>query len=307
MIRTWKLGKSYGSKPAVVGLDLDVKPGEIYGLVGPDGAGKTTTIRLLCGALRPTAGSVEIAGVAMDRNPELARRHLGYLSQHFSLYDDLTVEENLQFFAEVRGLSPRAWRERSEEILAFVGLEPFAGRLAGQLSGGMKQKLSLAAAMIAQPRVLLLDEPTTGVDPLTRQDFWRLIIRLVGEERITVLLSTPYMDEATRCTRVGFLREGRLVMEGTPRSLRQLLAGRVMELTGAPGEVIHRVLSQTTGVLSVQRFGDRLHLLLDQRYRQEAVEKITRGVEAEGGQMVHLGEVDPLLEDVFIALSEGFL
>ncbi|HCE17183.1 MAG TPA: multidrug ABC transporter ATP-binding protein [Anaerolinea thermolimosa] len=307
MIRTWKLGKSYGNRPAVVDLDLEVRPGEIYGLVGPDGAGKTTTIRLLCGALRPTSGQVEIAGVAMERSPEEARRHVGYLSQHFSLYDDLTVEENLQFFAEVRGLPGGAWHKRSAEILAFVGLEPFAGRLARHLSGGMKQKLSLAVALVAQPRVLLLDEPTTGVDPLTRQDFWQLIIRLVGEEHITVLLSTPYMDEATRCTRVGFLREGRLVIEGTPRSLRQLLAGRVMELSGTPEEVIQRVLSQTAGVLSAQRFGDRLHLLLDPHHRQEAVEKIIAGVEAEGGQIVHLGDVEPLLEDVFIALSEGFL
>src|SRR4030066_1013376 len=206
------LSKSFGTSKAVDNLSLWVEAGEIYGLVGPDGAGKTTTMRLLCGALQPDrhqSGSVpviQIAGVDMLKQADPARAQIGSLPQRFSLYEDLTVLENLRFFAEVRGLSAQSWQPRCIEILEFVGLANFINRRAGQLSGGMRQKLGLAAALEHSPKVLLLDEPTTGVDPATRQDFWQLIIRLVAEEGVVVLVSTPYMDEAGRWGRGGFMR-----------------------------------------------------------------------------------------------------
>src|SRR5512134_3929795 len=204
LVNATNLRKSFGETHAVDGVSLEIPPGEIYGLVGADGAGKTTTMRLLVGALKADSGQVTICGYDIDRQTEQARSQFGYLSQRFSMYEDLTVLENIRFFAEVRGLKSNEWLPRSLEILEFVGLEQFKDRRAGQLSGGMKQKLGLASALVTRPRVLLLDEPTTGVDPVTRQDFWQLIIKLASaalagvgnrEERVSVIISTPYMDE----------------------------------------------------------------------------------------------------------------
>lgn len=298
------LVKTFGAVRAVDGVSLRVGPGEIYGLVGPDGAGKTTTIRLLCGALRPDAGAVHVGGFSMQHDGEKARTQIGYLSQYFSLYDDLTVKENLRFFAEVRGLPMKEWLPRSQEILEFVRLEMFTNRLAGQLSGGMRQKLGLAVALITRPAVLLLDEPTTGVDPITRQDFWELIIRLSAEQGTAVLISTPYMDEATRCMRVGFLRAGCLIMDGTPRQLRQKLDGQVLELAAEPVELVLRVASQTVQVRSVQRFGDKFHLMVQPGSAAAVCVDLTQRIQAAGGQVLRLQEVPPLFEDVFIAFSE---
>src|SRR5919109_571269 len=223
LVQATNLHKSFGSLRAVDGVSLEIKPGEIYGLVGADGAGKTTTMRLLVGALLPDQGEVTICGYDVLRKTEHARAQIGYLSQRFSMYEDLTVLENIRFFAEVRGLKPDEWLPRSLEILEFVGLDQFKHRRAGQLSGGMKQKLGLASALVTRPRVLLLDEPTTGVDPVTRQDFWQLVIKLVSQPvvhrektkdasegkskkdestGVSVIISTPYMDEASRCHRV---------------------------------------------------------------------------------------------------------
>jgi ABC-2 type transport system ATP-binding protein len=289
----------------VDGVSLQVAAGEIYGLVGPDGAGKTTLVRLLCGALRPDAGSVTLAGFDMLRQPEGGRERLGYLAQRFALYEDLTVEENLRFFAEVRGLPAAQWRARSREILAFVGLAQFQARRAGQLSGGMKQKLGLAIALINQPQVLLLDEPTTGVDPVTRQDFWRLIIPLLRTGDLAVLISTPYMDEAMRCTRIGFLRGGRLISEGPPNSLRRTLAGRIVELVGEPQQKLADLAQATAGVEAVQRFGRQLHLRVAPGAVAPVVQQLAAAAQAAGAQVERLGEIEPQLEDVFIALAEG--
>ena len=234
MIQVEHLSKSFGPVQAVRDLSLSVAAGEIYGLIGPDGAGKTTTMRLICGALRPDAGKITVAGHDVCRHPDRVRDEIGYLPQRFSLYEELTVLENLRFFAEVRGIPRQEWYRRSMEILEFVELAPFVHRRAGHLSGGMKQKLGLAVALVHRPRVLLLDEPTNGVDPVTRQEFWQLLIRLMREEQVAILLSTPYMDEAARCSRVGLMLHGRLVVEGAPTALRERLAGRVLELHGAP-------------------------------------------------------------------------
>jgi ABC-2 type transport system ATP-binding protein len=223
LIIAQNLTKRFGDTTAVSDLSLQVRAGEIYGLVGPDGAGKTTTMRLLCGALTPDSGKVIIGGQSMLKSPDRAREQLGYLSQKFSLYKELTVLENIRFFAEVRGIPSKEWRDRTIEILEFVGLAEFVDRRAGYLSGGMKQKLGLASALVHRPQILLLDEPTGGVDPVTRQDFWQLIIQLVNQERVSVLVSTPYMDEAggqaqcaSQATRWSYRGAARGALEGTP-------------------------------------------------------------------------------------------
>ncbi len=288
---------------AVDDVSLRVAAGEIYGLVGPDGAGKTTFIRLLCNAIRADAGEATIAGYSAARQPELARAQIGYLSQRFSLYEELTVLENLRFFAEVRGLPAQEWKPRCHEILAFVGLDEFGSRRAKLLSGGMKQKLGLAAALVHRPRVLLLDEPTTGVDPLTRQDFWQLIIRLVSdaEHGVAVLVSTPYMDEASRCGRIGLLHHGHLLTEGTPTQLRATLQGRVLELAGTPLRALRRIAEQDVGVEDVQMFGDRLHLRVKPGAGDDVISRLR--APAAPLQVTRLRSVPPQLEDVFIALT----
>lgn len=311
MISVQHLTKSFSSTPAVAGINLHVAPGEIYGLVGADGAGKTTAMRLVCGALRPDSGTVSVCGYDIATQTEQAREQIGYLSQRFSMYEDLTVLENIRFFAEARGLKANEWYPRSLEILEFVGLAAFKDRFAGQLSGGMKQKLGLASALVTRPRVLLLDEPTTGVDPVTRQDFWQLIIRLVSqphlsniESRVSVLISTPYMDEAARCHRVGFMRLGRLAAEGTPRELRALLDGQILELRGSPLTALRRMAGQVSGVENVQAFGDRLHLRITPGEAGQVTESLSKRIQAAGGTLESLDPVPATLEDVFIMLSE---
>ena len=297
LIDACDLRKSFGSVHAVDGLSLQVAPGEIYGLVGSDGAGKTTTLRLLVGALRPDSGSAAIGGADVATQGEAARSQIGYLSQRFSLYEDLTVLENIRFFAELRGLRQDEWQPRCLEILDFVGLAAFTGRRAGQLSGGMKQKLGLASALVTRPRLLLLDEPTTGVDPVTRQDFWQLIIRIAAAEDMAVLLTTPYMDEAARCSRIGFMRHGCLIAEGTPSELRQRLEGRILEVRGGD---LRQVRIQMTGLPDVEDarlFGDRLHLRLRLGAGQSVHEELSR-------LKLEARLASASLEDVFILLSE---
>ncbi len=310
MIEARHLRKAFGDRLAVDDLNLFIADGEIYGLVGPDGAGKTTAIRLLCGALSPSHGhpdakpSIEIAGYHLDKQLEAARAQIGYLPQRFSLYEDLTVLENLRFFAEVRGLPARDWQPRCMEILAFVGLDSFINRRAGFLSGGMKQKLGLAVALVHRPHVLLLDEPTTGVDPVTRQDFWQLIIRLAQEEKIAVLVSTPYMDEAARCHRVGFLRQGKLLVEDTPEALRSLLEGRIIEVRGSPLPLLRAIARDDPGVENAQMFGDRLHLRCQSDQVEAAMRRLASSIPDRGGQATLVRVVPPQLEDVFISLME---
>ena len=301
------LHKSFGETHAVDDVSLQIQAGEIYGLVGADGAGKTTTMRLLVGALKPDAGEVTVCGYDVIRKTELARAQLGYLSQRFSLYEDLSVLENIRFFAEVRGLKPNEWLPRCMEILEFVGLDKFTDRRAGQLSGGMKQKLGLASALVTRPRVLLLDEPTTGVDPVTRQDFWQLVIKLVsgdkGEGGVSVIISTPYMDEASRCHRVGFMKDGKIIAEDTPFNLRARLNNRVLELRGSPLNLLRHVAHKDQDVEDVQAFGDRLHIRVGENRAQDVLSRLRSEIRAEGGQVAELRSVPPVLEDVFIALS----
>ncbi len=301
MILAERLHKSFHGIRAVDGLSLRVDAGEAYGLVGPDGAGKTTTLRLLVGAYSPDSGRVEIGGYDLRDHADLARVRVGYLAQRFSLYGDLTAFENLELFGNLRGLRRAALMKRASELFRFVGLEGFEGRRAEQLSGGMKQKLGLACALIHQPQVLLLDEPTAGVDPVTRQDFWQLIFRVLSEGA-AVIVSTPYMDEAERCTRVGFLRGGRLVIEGAPRELRRSLEGRILELAGSPPEAARRVARADPDVEEIVSFGDRLHL----RVLSAAgpLSRLPGALAAAGVQLRRLRPVPASLEDVFVSLVE---
>lgn len=309
MIDTKDLCKSFGSVNAVRSLNLTVPAGEIYGLVGSDGAGKTTTLRLLVGAMRPDSGQISICGYAIDRQVEQARAQIGYLSQRFSLYEDLTVLENIRFFAEVRGLSAADWLPRSMEILEFVGLAAFKDRRAGLLSGGMKQKLGLASALVTQPRVLLLDEPTTGVDPVTRQDFWQLLVKLVSQPtlpsgQVAVIITTPYMDEAARCNRIGFMRQGELIAEGTPSQLRARLNGRILELRGSPLREMSTVAARDPGVEDVRLFGDRLHLRTLAGKSAEVIHRLGKNIPEAGCRLDSIRQVPANLEDIFIVLSE---
>ncbi len=299
------LHKRFGEVRAVDDVSLTLRPGEIYGLVGPDGAGKTTTMRLLVGALRPDRGKVRIAGVDMQHDPEQGRRFIGYLSQRFSLYEDLTVLENIRFFAEVRGLSASEWRARSLEILRFVDLERFQNRLAGQLSGGMKQKLGLAIALVTRPRLLLLDEPTTGVDPVTRQDFWQLLIHLVrsAEHPVSILISTPYMDEASRCHHIGFMQGGKIRAEGSPSELRTRLNERVLEVRGTPLKALRAWLQGLDGVEDIHAFGDRLHVRVRYGRLPSLLDELKHQTPPPPCRIEAAYAVSPTLEDAFMAFA----
>ncbi|MFC2028993.1 ATP-binding cassette domain-containing protein [Chloroflexota bacterium] len=310
MIKVKSLSKSFGTLQAVKELNLFIDPGEIYGLVGPDGAGKTTTLRLLVGALKPDEGSIIIGGEDLHKRTEQARSKLGYLSQRFSLYEDLSVMENIRFFAEVRGISRMEWYDRSLEILDFVGLVDYKDRLAGVLSGGMKQKLGLASALVGLPRVLLLDEPTTGVDPVTRQDFWKLLVRLVSQteiskNKVTVLITTPYMDEAVRCSRIGFMQHGELIAEGSPSQMRSELDGRIFILRSSKLRAAASISSQIPGVENVRLFGDRIHLRMQEGMQQQAVDNLKQRLDQEDMQVSSIDQVQASLEDVFIFLAEN--
>ncbi|MDD2920762.1 MAG: ABC transporter ATP-binding protein [Anaerolineales bacterium] len=319
LVQANNLHKHFGNVHAVDGVSLNVKSGEIYGLVGSDGAGKTTAMRLLVGALLPDAGEVSICGYDLRKQVEMARSQIGYLSQRFSMYEDLTVLENIRFFAEIRGLSPSEWLPRSMEILEFVGLDKFVERRAGQLSGGMKQKLGLASALVTRPRLLLLDEPTTGVDPVTRQDFWQLVIKLVAQplaptplsqgegqgDGVSVIISTPYMDEASRCHRVGFMKAGKIIAEDAPSNLRARLNGRVLELRGEPLNALRHIAHQDRDVEDVAAFGDKLHVRVKENTAQDVIARLPKQIEAQNAKLFSVRQIPPALEDVFIALSES--
>jgi len=302
LVEAIHLKKSFGATHAVQDVSLSVRAGEAYGLVGPDGAGKTTTLRLLVGALQMDAGVARVGDWDVSKRPEEARAALGYLAQRFSLYGDLTVLENLKFFGEVRGVVGARFTQRAETLLNFVGLGGFESRRADQLSGGMKQKLGLACALIHEPKVLLLDEPTTGVDPVTRQDFWQLLIRVLGEGT-AVIVSTPYMDEAIRCNRIGFMHAGKILVEGTPRELTQPLAGRVWELVAQPKQQARAVAQRQPEVQDVLTFGDRLHLHVSET--QTPLAHLSAALAEAGVHVQRLRPIAPSLEDVFIHLLKS--
>ncbi len=301
LLETQNLVKSFGPLHAVDGLDLQVRAGEMVGLVGPDGAGKTTAMRLLCGALQPTSGTIRIAGYPVPGQVEKAREELGYLAQRFSLYGDLTVKENLDFFGEVFDMDDHDRETRSQELLRFAGLEEFADRPAAALSGGMQKKLGLASALVHRPKVLLLDEPTGGVDPVARQEFWHLLIGLLRAGS-AVLVSTPYMDEAMRFNRVIFMNHGRALTQGEPRKLMMQLDGRVLELASDQQMAARQIAAEDPDVEDVHTFGEYLHLRVTSS--EGPLERIPPRLAGAGIHLTHLTPVTPTLEDVFIQLLE---
>src|SRR5512133_1567540 len=259
LLETENLVRTFGTFRAVDGLNLQVRAGEMVGLVGPDGAGKTTAIRLMCGALKPTSGIVRIAGYEVPAQVEKAREQIGYLAQRFGLYGDLTVQENIEFFGEVFDIPIDELKPRAAELLNFAALGDFTDRPAAALSGGMQKKLGLASALIHRPKVLLLDEPTGGVDPVARQEFWQLLIGLLRGGS-AVLVSTPYMDEAMRFNRVIFMNHGRALKQGPPRELMAGLTGQILELAAEPQMMARNIAVRDPDVEDVHSFGGYLHL-----------------------------------------------
>ncbi|MBT3390016.1 MAG: ABC transporter ATP-binding protein [Chloroflexi bacterium] len=262
IIKTHTLTRKFKENRAVDSLDLSIQPGELFGLVGPDGAGKTTTLRLLAGLLYVSEGSGTIAGFDLAAQPEAIKQRIGYMAQAFSLYGKLSVLENLLFFAEIYDVSPAAQKERAERLLAFAGLTEFKDRRAAHLSGGMQKKLALACTLIHEPPILLLDEPTTGVDPVSRREFWNILTEL-HLNRTTIIVSTPYMDEADRCSRVGLMYEGQLVICDTPANIRGQLQSDLIEIFPEDWHQAHRLALTLEGVIEAQTYGEALHLLVD--------------------------------------------
>ncbi len=300
MVRATGLVRRFGELIAVDGLSFEVAAGEIFGLVGPDGAGKTTTLRMLAGLLDPSEGQAHVGGLPVREGGEALAATIGYMPQRFGLYVDLTVAENLAFFAELRELPRQAARARMDELLGFVGLAEFRDRLAGALSGGMKQKLALACALVHVPPVLLLDEPTNGVDPVSRRDFWRLLYRLVRERRTTIVVATAYLDEAERCGRLAMLHHGRAVAIADPTGLKARLPGRLLELRPADARRAATLLRPYFPPGAVGLFGDRVHLLAEDP--QAALQQAERALAAQGLQVGPHRPIEPSLEDVFVAL-----
>jgi ABC-2 type transport system ATP-binding protein len=293
-----RVAKRYGETVGVRELSMSVERGEMFGLIGPDGAGKTTTIRLACGLLRPDSGQVRVLGRDPVRDHRRITRSVGYFSQRFSLYGDLTVDENIAFFAEIHGVEH--YRARRERLLDLTQLAPFRARLAEQLSGGMKQKLALACTLVHEPEIILLDEPTTGVDPVSRREFWKLLAEFLAHG-ITIVMATPYLDEAERCARVALLHEGRVLALDDPTSLRAGLPGEVIEvMAGEPGRAVE-VLGRLAGVVDVQIFGERLHVRLDAGAPLGDPEQLTAALRQAGVDTTSVRRVPASLEDVFIA------
>ena len=295
-LRLEALSRSFGGTVAVDALTFDVEPGELFGIVGPDGAGKTTTLRMLAGVLRPTSGTASVMGLDLVRDPEAVKPRIAYMAQRFGLYEDLTVRENLDFYADLYRV-PRSDRaKRFERLYAFSRLGEFEDRLAGNLSGGMKQKLSLSCCLVHRPEVLLLDEPTFGVDPISRRELW-LILHEMASQGVTVVVSTSYLDEAERCDRVILLNEGRTVALDEPRVLQRSLEGRMIAVRTADPRRARDLLRASDTVISASLFGDAVHTLVAPGAPDEAWATTLRdaGVEIEGWE-----RVEPSLEDVFI-------
>jgi ABC-2 type transport system ATP-binding protein len=313
VIETENLTRRFKKVTAVDGLDLTVARGEIFGLVGPDGAGKTTTIRMLCAIMDPSAGSAHVAGFDTVREPEEIKRRIGYMAQRFNLYGDLSVSENLDFFADVFQVRGQVRRERKERLLQFARLTRFRRRRAAHLSGGMQKKLALACTLIHQPEVILLDEPTTGVDPVSRREFWDILTEL-HLQGITIFVSTPYMDEAERCSRVGLMYRGRIIVNDKPEQIKGLVSGELLELRPAdtaagPGATIspahslrraEEVVEGLEGVIEVQTYGDLLHVFVDDAaIRQESR---VAALQAAGIDVADLRRTRPRMEEAFISL-----
>jgi ABC-2 type transport system ATP-binding protein len=301
-IRFDRVTRRYGEVTAINGLSFEVRPGEMFGLIGPDGAGKTTTIRVAAGLLSSDAGTVAIFGRNPVREHRAITAQIGYLSQRFSLYGDLSIDENIAFFAEIHGL--RRYAAARDRLLDMTQLTRFRARRADRLSGGMKQKLALACTLVHEPQILLLDEPTTGVDPVSRREFWKLLSEFLGRG-LTIVMATPYLDEAERCARVALLHEGRLLALDTPAQLQSVLAGQIVEVTADTPRPPVEVLARVPGVLDVQSFGDRAHVRVERGDERAAIPRIETALRAAGVPVAGVRPIAASLEDVFIDLITG--
>jgi ABC-2 type transport system ATP-binding protein len=296
-IRIQSVTKKFGEITAVDSLSLEVQKGEMYALVGPDGAGKTTTIRMLCGITRPTSGELSVLGFDVKKEIVEVRKRIGYLSQKFSLYGDLTVDENIEFFAEIHGVHD--YTDRRNELLDFTRLTPFRSRLADKLSGGMKQKLALACTLVHTPELIFLDEPTTGVDPVSRRDFWKVLSSLL-KSGITILMTTPYLDEAERCARVALMSEGKILLADTPQNLKTVMKGEIVEVVCSDIRKSFSILKHNTIVQEVQAFGDRLNIMVSGAQRD--MPTIIELLKSQNIEVLDWRTIPPSLENVFISL-----
>jgi len=299
VIVTENLTRRFKKVTAVNGLNLTVRHGEIFGLVGPDGAGKTTTIRMLCTIVDPTEGSAWVAGFDTVAESKQIKRRIGYMAQRFNLYGDLSVLENLDFFAHVFQVPRHARKERKERLLHFARLTEFHKRRAAHLSGGMQKKLALACTLIHQPEIIFLDEPTTGVDPVSRREFWDILTEL-HLQGITIFISTPYMDEAERCSRVGLMYGGRMVVCGAPDRIKGLVAGELLELRTANPRRAEEVIGELEGVLETQTYGDLLRVFVDSVAQRG--DSLQGTLAAAGIEVIGLRQTHPRMEEAFISL-----
>jgi ABC-2 type transport system ATP-binding protein len=296
ILKISNLKKSYGTIEAVNNISLWIEKGEMFGLVGPDGAGKTTTIRILCGLLRQDSGSIEILGTELKKNKKEIQNQIGYLSQKFSLYGDLSIDENIEFFADIHNV--KDFQNRREELLAFTRLTPFRDRLAEKLSGGMKQKLALACSLIHKPKIIFLDEPTTGVDPVSRRDFWKILTDL-QKEGITILMTTPYLDEAERCNRVALMNDGKIIAVDTPKIIKTSTHKQVIEIITDDIKKTYSILKEKYGS-DAQIFGDRINLITDLSIQR--MDTIKELLDENKIALKSHRSITPSLENVFIHL-----
>jgi len=290
------LKRSYGDIVATNGVSYTVAKGEMFGLVGPDGAGKTTTIKMLTGLIRPDSGNAQVLGYDLKTQQNKIKDEIGYLSQKFSLYGDLTIDENIEFFADIHGV--KNYKERRNELLEFTRLTPFRDRLADKLSGGMKQKLALACTLIHKPKIIFLDEPTTGVDPVSRRDFWKILSDL-QKDGITIFMTTPYLDEAERCNRIALMNKGEIISWDTPKNVKASLKAQIVEIVCSPIREAYSIIKANTD-FEVQMYGDRLNVAL-QNYDNDyhGLEKLLVDNKI---QIVDNRIITPSLENVFIHL-----
>lgn len=298
-IRAEHLTKRFGDVAAVSDLSLRVARGEIFGLVGPDGAGKTTTMRLLTSIMDPDEGEAWVGGCHTVRQAEAVKERIGYMSQRFGLYPDLTVMENILFYADIYNEPRKGRAQKIDRLLEFSNLTAFKRRLAGNLSGGMKQKLGLVCALIHTPEILLLDEPTNGVDPVSRRDFWRILYQLLRQQ-VTIFVSTAYLDEAERASRIGLIHHGRLLACGSPDEVKQLMTGEILEVRSSHARRASALLRERLAAESVGLFGDRVHVVT--RSPDRAAAEVQRILATSGVELLQIRPVEPTLEDVFVSV-----
>lgn len=298
LVKAFKVNR--GMITAIDHVTLQVEQGETFGLIGPDGAGKSTTLRVILGLLKRDHGESSILGFDSMRDVYSIREQTGYISQQFNLPDDMTVLENIRFFADLHGIPSSVKKERIPELLRFAGLLDFTSRPAGKLSGGMKKKLALACSLIHEPKVLMMDEPTFGVDPVSRREFWNLLGNLRVEKGLTILVSTPYMDEAERCNHVGLIYKGKLIASDTPAGIKKLIPGRILEFIPSRFVAARDLVSQEKGVLELQTYGAMLHLFLDDVDKRRA--QIEKLLKAKGITWIGMRVIEPRMEEAFISL-----